>query len=361
MNTHLPPPTDADLKRAETLRSFSLKAGSDSSSPPEQNVRRRAHPVLVPAFVLACLSAAAAGVFLLGGGPEAPVPIMDISQAPNPAADPPGSQRAAGPAREITGSGFVVAPQAVAVFSKYEGGISHVFVEVGDRVAAGDVLVTLADAGAGFSLEQAILAQEAAVLQRSARAIRLAQAKAALDRQVVLAAHEVIARQTLDDTRSAHEAAQNAVEQADQALAAAGLLVRIAGERLEALTLRAPLSGTITRLDARPGDTVLSRADSVRENQSLLTITNTDGLVIDADVAETQLGRLRPGLSGEAVLDGFPDQPFPVTVQRLAPVASAEKGTITLRLQLAHPPAGIRPNMAARIRLSLSQPGDQTP
>ncbi|KOC72548.1 RND transporter MFP subunit, partial [Shinella sp. GWS1] len=75
---------------------------------------------------------------------------------------------------------------------------------------------------------------------------------------------------------------------------------------------------------------------------------------------DTTIAALRPGLRGEAVLDGFPDHPFPVTVLRLAPVASAEKGTLTLRLTLAGPPEGIRPNMAARIRITLDETGDKT-
>ncbi len=62
------------------------------------------------------------------------------------------------------------------------------------------------------------------------------------------------------------------------------------------------------------GDTVLARADSVLENQSLLTITDTKTMVIDADVAETNIAALRPGLRGEVVLDAFPDQPFEVQV-----------------------------------------------
>jgi multidrug efflux pump subunit AcrA (membrane-fusion protein) len=110
---------------------------------------------------------------------------------------------------------------------------------------------------------------------------------------------------------------------------------------------------------------VLARADSVRESQSLLTVTDATSMVIDADVAETNISPLRPGLHGEAVLDGFPDRPFAIEVLRLAPVASVEKGTITLRLSFADPPQGIRPNMAARIRIplvnTLSQTGDIKP
>jgi multidrug resistance efflux pump len=153
------------------------------------------------------------------------------------------------------------------------------------------------------------------------------------------------------------ERASNAQAQAQLSIDTAALAVRIAEERMAELAVRTPFSGTVTRLDARVGDTVLARNDSVRENQSLLTITDTRTLVIDADVAETSIAGVRPGLRGEAVLDGFPDHPFAVTVLRLAPVASAEKGTITLRLSLDHPPDGIRPNMAARIRITLDETG----
>lgn len=118
--------------------------------------------------------------------------------------------------------------------------------------------------------------------------------------------------------------------------------------------VRAPFAGTVTRLNAHVGDTVLARADSVRENQSLLAITDTVSMAIDADVAETNIASLRPGLRGEAVLDGFPDRAFAVEVVRLAPIASVEKGTITVRLSLIDPPEGIRPNMAARIRIPLA-------
>ena len=74
-------------------------------------------------------------------------------------------------------------------------------------------------------------------------------------------------------------------------------------------------------------------------------------LFIDADVAETSIAMLRSGLQGEAVLDGFPDQPFAVELSRLAPEISAAKGTVGIRLTLDTPPTGIRPNMAARVQL----------
>ena len=121
-------------------------------------------------------------------------------------------------------------------------------------------------------------------------------------------------------------------------LANAELAIRIAKEAVAELNVRAPFAGTVTRLDAHVGDTVLARADTARDDQSLLTITDMSSLVIDADVAEVNASLLRPGLRGEAALDGFADRPFAVQVLRLAPTASADKGTIALRLSITDPP-----------------------
>jgi RND family efflux transporter MFP subunit len=251
------------------------------------------------------------------------------------------------------------------VFSKYEGRITNVKVDPGDIVEVGQTLVTLDDAGARFALDRANGARTAADLVLAARTIDLAQARATLNRIEILATRDAASMQHLEEARAAFDRASNAVAQARQDLATAELAIRIAQEAVDELTIRAPFTGMVTQLNAHVGDTVLARADSVRESQSLLTVTDATSMVIDADVAETNIAALRPGLHGEAVLDGFPDRPFAIEVLRLAPVVSVEKGTITLRLSFTDPPQGIRPNMAARIRIplfnALSQTGDIMP
>lgn len=279
---------------------------------------------------------------------EAAVPVTALpADAPNPVA--------AAPAREITGSGYVVAPDIATVFSKYEGRIVAVEVEAGDRVVAGQVLVRLDDAGARFALRGAEISARAAELALEARKIALAQARSSLDRAERLAGRDAMPAEALEAARTAFDTSGNAAALAGQDLEKARLDIDKAREQVEALTVRAPIAGTVTRLDAHAGDTVLSREDSVRENESLLVITDTASLVIDADVAEANLALVRPGLKGEAVLDGFPDQPFAVEVAKVAPVISREKGTVTLRLSLSSPPAGMRPAMAARIRLVVGE------
>jgi RND family efflux transporter MFP subunit len=355
----------ADQKRAETLKSLTLEAVPLDLPKPKPVLRRLALPacffVLISAVifywpgVVRHFEAVAGNTERATTGPVAAVQNQSDSIAAQSTLVAP-----APAVREVTGSGFVVAPRVTAVFAKYEGRITGIAVEPGDAVQAGQILVTLEDAGTRFALEQANLAKNQAELLLAAREIDLAQVRTLLGRAETLAARGATSKQALDDARTATDRAANAVAQARQSTVSAELAIRIAEERVAELTVRAPFAGTVTRLDAHVGDMVLARLDSVLERQSLLTLTDTKSLVIDADVAEATIAALKPGLRGQAVLDGFPDRPFAVTVMRLAPVASAEKGTIALRLSLEGPPAGIRPNMAARIRITLDEAGDPT-
>jgi RND family efflux transporter MFP subunit len=340
-----------DGARTETLRSLFQEPLSPIQEPPARKRRRLLYPLLLAAFF---------GAAALGASVVWPTSAPDKAPAPalqNPVAVPPPAIAV----REITGSGFVMAPQKTAVFSKYEGQVVRVAVAAGDVVETGQVFVVLNDASARFSLDQAIADRQKAELQAQASDIDLAQAAASLARTKTLALRDAATRQALEEQDTAMRKAVNAVAQARQSVDSADLAVRIAKEKVDALTVRAPFAGTVTRLEAHVGDSVLARADSVRESQSLLTLSDTTQLVIDADIAESQIAMLRAGLAGEAVLDGFPDHAFAVTVTRLAPAASAEKGTISLRLSLRDPPEGIRPNMAARIRLFLDPTGDRLP
>ncbi|MBX4965750.1 efflux RND transporter periplasmic adaptor subunit [Rhizobium binae] len=362
---------DRDL--AAKLRSLSTEPAAFKTEPPEPLARRRIIPwtmlllaaaslALVPLSgpqTLECVEAAIAafsGGQLATSAHEGEAPAgggAAVEGRPAPVND--GANRMTLPTREVTGSGTVVAPDTAIVFSKYEGRIVAVEVETGDKVAVGQVLVRLDDVGARFALRGAEISERAAELALEARKITLAQAGSSLTRIERLAGRDAMSAQALEEAKTAFDTAENGAEQARQDLVKAMLAIDRAREQVEALVVTAPISGTVTRLGAHVGDTVLSREDSVRENESLLAITDTASLVIDADVAEANIALMRPGLAGEAVLDGFPDRPFAVEVAKIAPVISREKGTVTLRLSLTAPPSGIRPAMAARIRLVVGE------
>ncbi|MBY5442382.1 efflux RND transporter periplasmic adaptor subunit [Rhizobium leguminosarum] len=361
---------DRDL--AAKLRSLSIEPAPFKTEPPESRVRRRVIPGAMLAFA-ATASLAVAFVHrpdtlerMLAGLIDKDEAAISVDGTAAPAAGPIRALTSNNPAdralpsREVTGSGYVVAPDIATVFSKYEGRIVAVEVDAGDRVPTGQVLVRLDDAGARFALQSAEIARQSAELALTAKTIELAQARSSLTRTERLAGRDAMSAQTLEEAKTAFDTAENAVLQARQDVAKADLDIDRAREQVEALTVRAPISGTVTWLTAHVGDTVLSREDSVRENESLLAIADMTTMVIDADVAEANIALMRPGLRGEAVLDGFPDRPFAVEVSKIAPMISREKGTVTLRLTLSSPPPDMRPAMAARIRLVVGKTADTT-
>ncbi|SCB35545.1 RND family efflux transporter, MFP subunit [Rhizobium multihospitium] len=376
MNTN----TEQTRKLAETLKSLSLEPSFQTVGSP---VTRNRRLVLSSALLALGVSTIAVAFFwpdivprlkaVLESQSEITPPpgTAQTGDEPNATSNravsgigspiPSANSRRLTSAPEITGSGFVVAPRIVTVFSKYEGEIATVGVRVGDHVEAGQIIVRIDDVSADFSLEQAKADSDAAKLVLDGKILALKQADSSLQRNAALSARSAVSIQSVEEAQTARDTALNAVDQARQSYARAQLGVRVAQEHVDALTVMAPISGTVTRLDAHVGGRVLARVDSIKENESLVTITDTKSLVIDADVAETNIGELRPGLRGEAVLDGFPDEPFAIEILQLWPVASAEKGTITIRLALHNAPDGIMPNMAARIRISslpAQQPGD---
>ncbi|WP_064682519.1 efflux RND transporter periplasmic adaptor subunit [Rhizobium bangladeshense] len=359
--------SEHDRTLAAQLRSLSIEPEAFKTELPEPRIRRRMVPGAI-LVVAATASLAAVALFAPQTLERIDAAIAEIS-GDHPAISAheaparggaivegdDGAKSRAAPSREVAGSGYVVAPDTSVVFSKYEGRVVAVEVEAGDKVEAGQLLVRLDDAGARFTLRGAEISERAAALALDARIIELAQARSSLTRTERLAGRDAMSAQALEEAKTAFDTAENAALRARQDVAKARLDIDRAREQVEALTVRAPISGTVTRLDAHVGDTVLSREDSVRENESLLAITDTAKMVIDADVAEANIALMRPGLSGEAVLDGFPGQPFAVEVAKIAPVISREKGTVTLRLSLTSPPSGMRPAMAARIRLGVGE------
>ncbi|MCM5555123.1 efflux RND transporter periplasmic adaptor subunit [Pleomorphomonas sp. NRK KF1] len=340
--------TEHDRKLSETLRSLSLDA-------PAASTGRLPRLALLSGVILAVAAGLAIALWPQASAYwESPATTGGSQTRTEPADATTTGAPPPVPVHEVTGSGYLIAPHSTTVFAKYEGRITQVAIEIGDRVAAGQPLVVLEDAGARFSLDEARIGQASARLALAARRITADQARATLERKEALA--NVLSRQEVEDARTALARAGNDVAQAEQDVDKAKLSVAIARERIDALTVRAPIAGVVTRLGAHVGDTVLARADSTLERLSLATIVDTNSMVIEADVAEANMALLRPGLLGEAVLDGFSDRPFAVEVLRVSPSVSPEKGTVGLRLLPKAPPEGMRPGMAARIRLATTDP-----
>src|SRR6201996_9109283 len=185
----------------------------------------------------------------------------------------------------LTVSGLLVPREEAAVTSELSGyKVEKVFVDQGDWVKAGQPLAQLDD-----TLLRAQIAEQAAVVTQQVLAAERAESQAknveGLDNKGVLSQEDIDTRRF--QAKSARAAAVAAQAQLDDLKT-----------RQARLTLRAPVSGPVLARYVRPGDL----PSGTTSGQPLFRIAR-DGLIeIDAEVAESDLAKLKPGQKAEATL-----------------------------------------------------------
>lgn len=235
-------------------------------------------------------------------------------------------------ARTITVMGTVVAWEEMPVGAEVGGlAITEVLVDEGDEVKRGQVLARLND-----SVLRAQLAQQEANIA-AARAT-LTEAQANLKRAEELLPKGHISGQTADARRAAAGTAQAqlTVAQAsrDETLA-----------RLAQTRITSPDDGYISSRSAVIGQIVNS-------GDQLFRVVRDSRLELDAEIPETTLATLAPGLTVQVSADGLPT--VAATIRAVAPSVDNKS-----RLGLAHialpPKAGFRPGMFAQASIALDQ------
>ena len=363
--------TEQERKIAQTLRALSDNAPVDPPTHKTQSSARQfffskrsllitAGAILIIASVALLKTDLPAAFYEMLGAPDK-MPLAQAAQQTTPKSIEESKVNALKPMppatspAQVTGSGYVIAPDKVTLFAQYAGRITAVLVKPGDQVTHGQALVTLDDLELRLAVRQAKASRKAAMLALEAARIASSDKDATFKRNIGLNKRGIVSDTDLQKARVAALEAANKVEQTRVVADKSALDLQDAEAKLANLTIRAPISGTVLQVTAKKGDRVPDFADALRSG-GLVTIARFDQLVIDADVAEKAVGGLASGQVGEATLDAFADQTFDVAIQRIAPEVNSAKGTVSLRLVPKDPPAGIRPGMAARIRITLTKP-----
>lgn len=183
------------------------------------------------------------------------------------------------------------------IAAPFEGYVAEARVRAGDVVAKDDVLATLDDRD--LKLERLKWSSQLAQLHK-----QYDGAMAKRDRAQI----NIISAQ---------------IGQADAQLA-------LINEQLSRTLITAPFSGVIIS-----GDLNQSLGASVRRGDVLFEIAPLDTYRVILKVNEHDINDLAVKQRGELVLSAMPDTVFPLTVQRITPVSTAEEGENYFRVEAA--------------------------
>lgn len=212
---------------------------------------------------------------------------------------------------DVEATGIVVPVNAVEVRSKASGQITEMPVELGAQVKPGDLLVQIDPRDVQNRYDQAAASLEAAEAN-------IKVTKAQNDRAILLAQEGVITAPELEDASLSYA---NAKSQ----LATARTNVDIAKIALEDATIRAPVSGTIIQKLVSVGQVISSATNSASGGTILLRMANLNRVRDSTLVGESDIGKVRSGLTASVRVDAYPNRVFHGTVDKIAPQATVEQ------------------------------------
>jgi HlyD family secretion protein len=260
----------------------------------------------------------------------------------------------------LSAAGYVVAQRKAAVSSKGTGRLEWLGVQEGSRVKKDEIIARLESRDVRATAEQA----EANV---SVARANVGQAEAELNdaEQVYRRARDLVQRKfasqaTLDAAQARYNKARAGVTSAKAALEAAAAGARVAEVAAGQTQIRAPFDGVVLTKNANVGDVVTPFSSALDAKGAVVTMADMSTLEVEADVAESNLGKISIGQPCEIQLDAFSDQRFRGEVSRLVPTVDRTKATVMTKVKFVDRDPRILPEMSAKVAfLSRAVPEEQ--
>lgn len=190
----------------------------------------------------------------------------------------------------VTATGEVLPKMSSVVKSELSGRIVSIYVEEGEEVSRGDLLLELERTSFEARVNEA---------QRSLEAekLRLNRAERNFIRQEELFNKDFVGEQAFFDAQTDFELAQLNLEISQARL-------EDAEEELSKTKINAPHDGVVTKLDVTEGQ-VISGATSVSNGTDLMTVAQLRQLYLEANINEVDVERLKLGQEARLRFDAI--------------------------------------------------------
>lgn len=288
----------------------------------------------------------------------------------------------------LNATGYVMAAHKIELASKVVGRVAWVGVEMGDKIAQGQVLVRLEDdeyrarvAQAEGQLDnaKALLAE----LEAGSRPEEVATAKARVDQaQAELTNAEVsatrlrglaetksVSQQQIDDAESLvrSRTAQVETQRQQYALAKAGpRKEQIAAQRatvrqlegalemskidLGNTIIRSPIAATVLERNVEQGEFVTTGFVGDRGAKGyVVSIADLADLRVELDISQNDFAKVAPRQPCWIVTDAYPDKKYQGAVDLISPEANRQKATVLVRVKVLNPDELLKPDMNATV------------
>ncbi|MGZ3406037.1 MAG: efflux RND transporter periplasmic adaptor subunit [Polyangia bacterium] len=246
---------------------------------------------------------------------------------------------------EVLETGKVQPREKVEIKSKVAGQVQKVFVDAGDRVKKGQLLLQLDPT----DYERDVAKCEADV---AAAKNALEFSQLSLDRRQKGLAERGVAQMDVDTAASDVRAKKVAVQTATVAYNAAS-------DRLRYTRVLAPMDGTVTERGIQSGEVVTPGVQASFDGKSLMTISDLSTLLVKADLNQIDVAKVKLGQKVTVTLDALPGKTYEAAITKIAPASITPKDkqvdVFPVEATLAKSDLAIKPGMTADVRIHIEK------
>ena len=249
----------------------------------------------------------------------------------------------------LNASGYVVAQRKAAVASKITGRLEWLGVEEGSKVKKGQVIAKLEGEDAAAARDQAIANLDNAMFNLDMAKAEMNDATLHYDRQKELLSQGVVPQSELDIAEARYKKAKASVAAAESAINACKAAVHFARISLKYTFIRAPFDAVVLTKNADVGDIVAPLGAAATARAAVVTIADMDSLLVEADVSESNLQKVKIGQPCEMQLDALPENRFRGMVHMIVPTADRSKASVMVKVKFLDKDDRILPEMSAKV------------
>lgn len=229
-------------------------------------------------------------------------------------------------ADSILASGNLVFNTQVQLRSEVTGRVAKVFVEEGESVTEGDILMRL-DTTA-FESE---VARNKAVLRATEIDIkhsetRLKNIERQLSRQKELYEVGLAGQEVYENLQNARDLAKIDIEAKREAYNQAQASLLIAEDRLNKSVFRAPMSGLLASVNIKEGETVIAGTTNII-GSDLMLVADPSAILAELRVDETDIAGIKLDQHADIYAAAYPNQPFTGKVINIGTSAKNQAGS----------------------------------
>lgn len=229
----------------------------------------------------------------------------------------------------ILASGTLAFREQVQLRSEIIGQVTELHVEEADKVAKGDLVITLDPKSYQAQVEQAearVRIQQIAIERQRLLIKTLADR---FERQKTMFAKNLVDQDSYEALESQLALAKVDARSLRESLAQASAALDQSEDLLSKTRIRSPINGVVIQIDIKVGETVIAGTTNI-PGSTMMVIADPSETLTEVQVDEADIAQVLEGQNADIFAAAYPDTPLAGVIQSIASVARKQPGQASL-------------------------------